>query len=47
MNLINNMEIKMSNEEYRRELNKVFQNIDNNDVLKHFYILIVKLIEEW
>lgn len=37
----------MTNEQYREELNKVFACVDNNDILRYFYILLPKLIKEW
>lgn len=39
--------IEMTNEEYRIELQKVFDEVDNNMLLRYFYILLPKLIKEW
>lgn len=43
----NRINIEMTNEEYKIELSKIFQNVDNNRLLRYFYKLIPKLIEEW
>lgn len=37
----------MTNEQYREELNKMFANVENNSVLRYFYMLLPKLIKEW
>ena len=39
--------VEMTNEEYREELRKIFDGVDNNRVLRYFYILLPKLIKEW
>ena len=39
--------IEMTNEEYRKELKKLFDEIDNNRLLKYFYILLPRLVKEW
>lgn len=38
---------EMTNEEYREELKRLFDEIDNNRLLKYFYILLPKLVKEW
>ena len=38
---------EMTNEEYREELKKMFEEVDNNALLQYFYILLPKLIKEW
>lgn len=38
---------EMTNEEYREELRKLFNEIDNNMLLRYFYILLPKLVKEW
>lgn len=35
----------MTNEEYRKEINEIFENINENYKLKWFYNFIVKKIE--
>ena len=37
----------MTNKQYREELNKMFANVENNSVLRYFYMLLPKLIKEW
>ena len=37
----------MTNKQYREELNKMFASIENNSVLRYFYMLLPKLIKEW
>lgn len=39
--------VEMTNEEYREELKKMFDGVDNNALLQYFYILLPKLIKEW
>ena len=39
--------LEMTNEEYREELQKIFNNVDSNRILRYFYILLPKLIKEW
>lgn len=39
--------VEMTNEEYREELKKIFEGVDNNALLQYFYILLPKLIKEW
>ena len=39
--------LEMTNEEYRMELQKIFNNVDSNRILRYFYILLPKLIKEW
>ena len=31
---------EMTNEEYREELEKIFNNIDDNRILRYFYIFV-------
>lgn len=38
---------EMTNEEYREELKKIFDGVNNNALLQYFYILLPKLIKEW
>ena len=38
---------EMTNDEYRTELQKIFDGVDNNALLQYFYILLPKLIKEW
>lgn len=38
---------EMTNEEYREELKKMFAEVNNNVLLKYFYIILPKLIKEW
>lgn len=40
-------EVEMSNEEYKEELRKIFEVVDNNNILRYFYLLLPKLIKEW
>lgn len=37
-------DIKMTNEEYREELRKLFDDIDDNRILRYFYIFVSKKI---
>lgn len=46
-NIENNTLEEMTNEEYREELKKIFDGVDNNALLQYFYILLPKLIKEW
>lgn len=46
-NIENNTLKEMTNEEYREELKKIFDGVDNNALLQYFYILLPKLIKEW
>ena len=39
--------LEMTNEEYRVELQKIFDNVNSNRILRYFYILLPKLIKEW
>lgn len=34
--------IEMSNNEYRKELNRLFQKIDDNKMLRYFYIFVLE-----
>lgn len=43
----NDSRIEMTNEEYREELKRLFDEIDNNMLLRYFYILLPKLVKEW
>lgn len=42
-NIENNTLKEMTNEEYREELKKIFDGVDNNALLQYFYILLPKL----
>jgi hypothetical protein len=37
-------DIEMTNEEYREELRKLFDDIDDNRILRYFYIFVSKKI---
>lgn len=38
---------EMTNQEYIEVIKKTFDKIEDNQLLRYFYILIPKLIEEW
>lgn len=35
-----------TNEEYRIELSKSLEKVEDNDLLRHFYVYIIKRVEE-
>lgn len=37
--------VEMTNEEYRTELQKLFENINNNRLLRYFYIFVSEKIK--
>lgn len=38
---------EMTNQEYIEVIKRTFDKIEDNQLLRYFYILIPKLIEEW
>lgn len=40
MNERNDDVLEMTNEEYREELEKIFDSIDDNRILRYFYIFV-------
>lgn len=37
---------KMTNEEYKKELQKMIENIENNELLRYFYIFVSEKLEQ-
>lgn len=37
--------VKMTNEEYRIELNRMFENVDDNRLLRYFYLFASEKIK--
>lgn len=35
-----------TNEEYRDELSKILEKVEDNDILRHFYVYVVNRVEE-